>query len=144
MSVNGLDPGQLLAQEAQELWEKHQRQMEELHRTLQERAFTGTAADGMITATVRASGGVTAIDIDPYVIQRYGVEGLGDMVMRAIADASRQSAEMMREVFEQFLPEGYDGMNGAGPGGPRAEMPSFPVGGSATSPSVNGSPARGR
>jgi DNA-binding protein YbaB len=108
MGVNGIDPDFKLPVEAQELWEQHQRQMEELHRTLQERSFTGKAADGMITATVRASGGVTAIDIDPYVVQRYGVEGLGDLVMRAISDGSRQSAELMRQLFEQFIPDGGD------------------------------------
>jgi nucleoid-associated protein EbfC len=92
------------SQERLDLQEQQHHHLQELHRTLRERSFVGTAADGMVAATVQAGGGVTAIEIDPYLVQRYGVEGLGDVVMKAINDGMRQSAELTRELFGERAP----------------------------------------
>ncbi len=104
--VEEVDPADFGPQRAIDQWEEHQRELDEMHVSLKERRFVGHAADGMVTATVQASGAVTAVEIDPYVVQRYGVEGLGDLVMKAINDGTKQSAELMREVFAHFAPPG--------------------------------------
>ncbi|MGL4743677.1 MAG: YbaB/EbfC family nucleoid-associated protein, partial [Dermatophilaceae bacterium] len=84
-------------------------QLDTAHQVLAERECVGTAVGGLVSATVTVGGGaVTNVVIDPYVTQRYGVEGLGDMVMAAIRDAQRQTSGVMREVFEEYAPDMLD------------------------------------
>lgn len=83
-----------------------QQQMDEMHQLLADKFFIGTSADGMVSAKVQANGSVSAVDIDPYVVHRYGVEGLGDWVMLAISAGMRQAADMTNDVFgEMFASE---------------------------------------
>ncbi len=99
------DPDYFSLERCRERNEAAQRSMEEFTDRLQSSQFIGTAADGMITATVQGAGGISAIQIDPYVVKRYGVEGLGDLVMRAISDGMRQSAGLMNELMGESAPD---------------------------------------
>jgi DNA-binding protein YbaB len=85
--------------------ERTMSQMEELHQVLGQRSYTGKNADDLVTVTMSATGGVTSVEIDPYVVQRYGVEGLGRLVMAAIEDARRRMSEDMGALFQQYAPD---------------------------------------
>ncbi|MGU3436372.1 YbaB/EbfC family nucleoid-associated protein [Actinomycetes bacterium M1A6_2h] len=55
---------------------------------------TGQAGGGLVTATVKGSGEVVGLTIDPKVVDPDDVETLQDLVIGAIADASRAASEV--------------------------------------------------
>jgi DNA-binding YbaB/EbfC family protein len=79
---------------------------------------TGTAGGGLVTATVTGAGEVVGLTIDPSAIDPSDPEGLADLVLAAIRDASRAAAELQEQAMGP-LAGGLGGLGDlGGPGGP--------------------------
>ncbi|WP_220126917.1 YbaB/EbfC family nucleoid-associated protein [Rhodococcus spelaei] len=80
---------QLLAQ-AQQM----QQQLMAAQAEIAQAEVTGQAGGGLVTATVKGTGEVVALAIDPKVVDPDDVETLQDLVIGAIADASAKAQEV--------------------------------------------------
>jgi DNA-binding YbaB/EbfC family protein len=69
--------------------QKMQQQLEVAQAKLAETEVTGTAGGGLVTATMLGSGELTALTIDPRVVDPDDIETLQDLVVAAIRDANR-------------------------------------------------------
>ena len=96
----------LLAQ-AQQMQEKLLAAQEEIAAT----EVTGSAGNGLVTVTGTGTGEVTAVTIDPKVVDPEDVETLQDLVIGAIADASRAAQAVASEKMGP-LAGGLGGMPG--------------------------------
>lgn len=88
----GGDMSALLAQ-AQQMQQKlleaqHQLAIAEVH---------GEAGGGLVKVLVKGSGEVVGVTIDPKVVDRDDIETLQDLIIGALADASRQVTQMAQE-----------------------------------------------
>ena len=79
----------------------------------------GQAGGGLVTVTVKGSGEVVAVKIDPKVVDPGDVETLQDLIVGAMADASKQVTKMAQERL---------GSLAGGMGGPPAQPPTPPPG----------------
>ncbi|BBX33784.1 hypothetical protein MMAG44476_15045 [Mycolicibacterium mageritense DSM 44476 = CIP 104973] len=79
------DMSALLAQ-AQQV----QQQLMEAQEALANSEVHGQAGGGLVQVTVKGSGEVTAVSIDPKVVDPDDVETLQDLIVGALADASNQ------------------------------------------------------
>jgi len=75
---------------AKEMQTKMQQVQEELARTMD----TGTAGGGAVTIEMTGAQEVKAVRIDPAVISADDVEMLQDLVLAAVADATRKSKQL--------------------------------------------------
>lgn len=79
-----------------------QEQLANAQAELAEREFQGSAGGGVVTATVKGSGEVLAVNIDPSVIDPEDPEMLGDLVVAsinsALAAVSAVAAEQMGDL----------------------------------------------
>ncbi len=109
--LGGLGGGDLssLLQQAQQMQQRLLEAQEELART----EVTGTAGGGLVRATVTGGGEVTGLQIDPSAIDPDDPEGLADLVLAAIRDASRAAGELQQQTMEPLA----EGLGGGGPGG---------------------------
>ena len=88
-----MQPGQtpdmsaLLAQ-AQQV----QQQLMEAQESLANAEVHGQAGGGLVQVTVKGSGDIVAVAIDPKVVDPDDVETLQDLIVGALSDASRQVA----------------------------------------------------
>ena len=57
----------------------------------------GEAGGGLVKVTVKGSGDVVAINIDPKVVDPEDVETLQDLIVGALADATKQVTNMAQE-----------------------------------------------
>ena len=57
----------------------------------------GKAGGGLVEVTVKGSGEVVAVKIDPKVVDPGDVETLQDLIVGALADASKQVTTMAQE-----------------------------------------------
>lgn len=80
---------QLLAQ-AQQM----QQQLMAAQAEIAQTEVTGQAGGGLVTATVKGTGEVVALAIDPKVVDPEDVETLQDLVIGAIADAAAKAQEV--------------------------------------------------
>lgn len=83
---------QLLAQ-AQQM----QQQLMAAQQEIAEAEVTGQAGNGLVTATVKGTGEVVGLAIDPKVVDPDDVETLQDLVIGAIQDATAKVAEVQAE-----------------------------------------------
>ncbi|WP_040794021.1 YbaB/EbfC family nucleoid-associated protein [Nocardia higoensis] len=58
---------------------------------------TGQAGNGLVTVTLKASGEVVALTIDPKVVDPEDVEGLQDLIIGAVNDASARAQQLAAE-----------------------------------------------
>lgn len=79
------DMSALLAQ-AQQM----QQQLMEAQEQLAASEVQGQAGGGLVQVTMRGNGEVLAVSIDPKVVDPSDVETLQDLIVGAVADASRQ------------------------------------------------------
>ena len=86
------DMQQLLAQ-AQQM----QQQLMAAQAEMAQAEVTGQAGGGLVTATVKGTGEVVGLRIDPEVVDPEDVETLQDLVIGAIADASAKAQEIASE-----------------------------------------------
>ena len=61
---------------------------------LAEAEVTGQAGNGLVTVTLTGDGEVTAVVIDPKVVDPEDVETLQDLVVGALSDAHRKMQEL--------------------------------------------------
>ncbi|MCL2533486.1 YbaB/EbfC family nucleoid-associated protein [Prescottella soli] len=80
---------QLLAQ-AQQM----QQQLMAAQAEMAQAEVTGQAGGGLVTATVKGTGEVVGLAIDPKVVDPDDIETLQDLVIGAIADASNKAQEL--------------------------------------------------
>jgi DNA-binding YbaB/EbfC family protein len=77
--------------------QKMQAQLEAAQAELAETEVSGTAGGGLVTATLTGSGELTALSIDPKVVDPDDIETLQDLVVAAIRDAHRVVAELTED-----------------------------------------------
>ena len=82
-----------ILQQAQAMQEK----LASAQQELEEVEVTGTAGGGMVTATVSGAGELTALVIDPKVVDPEDVETLQDLIVGALQDAARAAQELQAE-----------------------------------------------
>ena len=106
----------LLAQ-AQQMQQK----LLEAQRQLANAEVHGEAGGGLVEVVVKGSGEVVAVKIDPTVVDPEDIETLQDLIVGAMADASRQVTRMAQEQLGS-LAGGMGGPPGQPPA-PPAQMP---------------------
>jgi DNA-binding YbaB/EbfC family protein len=105
----------LLAQ-AQQMQQK----LMEAQQQLANAEIRGQAGGGLVEAVVKGSGEVVAVKIDPSVVDPSDIETLQDLVVGALADASKQVTQMAQEQLGA-LTAGLGGPTG--PTGPPTQIP---------------------
>lgn len=90
--------------------QKMQERMEVAQAELAATEVTGTSGGGLVSATVRGSGELLALTIDPKVIDPDDVETLQDLVVAAVRDANRAATELASEKMGPLA----GGMGGLG------------------------------
>ena len=78
----------------------------------------GQAGGGLVKVVVKGSGEVVAVQIDPKVVDPGDIETLQDLIVGAMADASRQVTAMAQERLGSLA-----GGMGAPPAPPAAPAP---------------------
>jgi DNA-binding YbaB/EbfC family protein len=92
--------------------QKMQQQMAAAQAELADAELTGTAGGGLVTITIKGTGEVTAIKIDPKAVDPDDVETLEDLVLAAFHNAT----ESVRELTEQKMGPLTSGLGGLGGG----------------------------
>ncbi|HEX5595401.1 MAG TPA: YbaB/EbfC family nucleoid-associated protein [Micromonosporaceae bacterium] len=90
--------------------QKMQQQMATAQAELAEAEVTGTAGGGLVTVTVSGVGEVTAVKIDPKVVDPEDVESLEDLMVAAL----RNAMEAVRALTEEKMGPVAGGMGGLG------------------------------
>ncbi|MGI8612530.1 MAG: YbaB/EbfC family nucleoid-associated protein [Nocardioidaceae bacterium] len=89
---------------------------------LAEATVTGSAASGLVTATVSGTGQLVGLDIKPEALDPEDTETLADMIVAAVRDANDNAdalaQERLGDVTGGFGGELGDALGGSGPGGP--------------------------
>jgi len=109
---------QQLMKQAQQM----QQQLVDAQAELAETDVTGTSGGGLVTVTMRATGEVSSVKIDPKAVDADDVETLEDLVLAAIHAATGAAAgaknSRCRVVSSQPRVRAWfriNSMNGAGP-----------------------------
>jgi DNA-binding YbaB/EbfC family protein len=89
--------GQPNMQQLMKQAQKMQEQLEAAQAELATTEVTGTAGGGLIEATVKGSGELTAITIDPKVVDPDDIETLQDLIVVAVRDANRVATELANQ-----------------------------------------------
>ncbi len=82
----------------------------------------GQAGEGLVKVVVKGSGQVVAVQLDPKVVDPSDIETLQDLIVGAMADASRQVTTMAQERLGALV----GGMGGPPPGAPPAPPTRMP------------------
>jgi nucleoid-associated protein EbfC len=90
--------------------QKMQQQVATAQAELAETELTGTAGGGLVTVTIRGTGEITAIHIDPNAVDPDDVETLEDLVLAALHNAT----EAVRVLTEEKMGPVTSGMGGLG------------------------------
>jgi DNA-binding YbaB/EbfC family protein len=90
--------------------QKMQAQLEAAQEELAATEVTGSAGGGLVTATVLGSGELTALVIDPKVVDPEDVETLQDLIVAAVRDAARMISDLTSEKMGPLA----GGMGGLG------------------------------
>ena len=93
MQPGGQPDMQQLLQQAQQM----QQQIMAAQAELEQAQVQGQAGGGLVSATVNGSGELVALAIDPKVVDPDDVETLQDLVIGAIADASKAAQNVASE-----------------------------------------------
>jgi len=98
-----------LMRQAQEMQQKIAALQEEAGRI----QVTASAGGGMVTATANGKQEITALTVDPSVVNPDDVDMLQDLILAAVAEAQRKSRERMAEEMQAVT----GGLNIPGMGG---------------------------
>ncbi|OZE89868.1 YbaB/EbfC family nucleoid-associated protein [Rhodococcoides fascians] len=101
-----------ILQQAQQM----QQQLMAAQAEIAETEVTGQAGGGLVVATVKGTGEVVGLTIDPKIVDPDDVETLQDLVIGAIADASKAAQNVASEKL---------GPLAGGLGGGSLELPGF-------------------
>jgi DNA-binding YbaB/EbfC family protein len=104
--------GQPNLQQLMKQAQKMQQQVADAQAELAEAELTGTAGGGLVTVTIKGTGEVTAVKIDPKAVDPDDVETLEDLVLAAFHNAT----EAQRELTEQKMGPLAAGLGGLGGG----------------------------
>lgn len=107
---------QLLAQ-AQQMQQK----LLEAQQQLANSEVHGEAGGGLVKVTVKGSGEVVGVQIDPKVVDPADIETLQDLIVGAMADASSQVTKMAQERLGALA--GAMGAPPAKPPAPPTQLP---------------------
>lgn len=77
--------------------QKMQEDMTRVQQELEEQEYTATAGGGAVSATVNGKHSLTALTIQPEVVDPEDAEMLADLVMAAVNEAQRQAAQDAEE-----------------------------------------------
>ena len=81
-----------LMQQAQQM----QSRLQEIQEELEKQTVSATAGGGMVAVTADGKGQVTAVKIDPSIVNAADVEMLEDLVMVAVRDAQKKAADLAK------------------------------------------------
>ncbi|MEV6103151.1 YbaB/EbfC family nucleoid-associated protein [Streptomyces sp. NPDC051940] len=101
----------------QQLLQQAQKMQQDLVAAQQELAETpveGTAGGGLVRATVTGSGELTALVIDPKVVDPEDTETLADLIVAAVRDANVSAQQLAQEKLGPLA----QGLGGGLPGLP--------------------------
>ena len=87
---------QSMMQQAREMQQRLQQQMEELR-------IEATAGGGMVTVVVTGTKQVQSIKIDPTVVSKEDVEMLQDLIVAALNDANRKVDEKLGQSMSGLM-----------------------------------------
>ncbi len=87
---------QKMMQQAQQMQERLQRQMEEMR-------VEATSGGGMVTVTANGHKHVLSIKIDPEVVSKDDVEMLQDLIVAAINDAHRKIDDQLAGQMQGMM-----------------------------------------
>ncbi len=76
-----------------------QQQLAEAQQQLASTEVEGSSGGGLVRATVTGSGELSAIVIDPSVVDPADVETLQDLVVAAVRDANRAASELAQQAM---------------------------------------------
>jgi DNA-binding YbaB/EbfC family protein len=79
--------------------QKVQRELAAAQDAIAAKVVEGTAGGGLVKATMTGDGDLTAIDIDPSVVDRDDIETLQDLVVAAVHDAKRVADELTAQTI---------------------------------------------
>jgi hypothetical protein len=96
---------QQMMKQAQQMQEKMQKDMEELH-------VEASAGGGVVTVKMRGTRELEALTIDPEAVKDGDVEMLQDMIVAAVNEASRKVDEAMKGKLGGMLPPGLGNLGG--------------------------------
>jgi DNA-binding YbaB/EbfC family protein len=105
--------GQPNLQQLMKQAQKMQEQMVTAQAELAEAEVSGTAGGGLVTVTMRGSGEVVAVKIDPKAVDPDDVETLEDLVLAAIHNANDAVKQLTEEKMGP-LTSGLGGLGGMG------------------------------
>lgn len=94
MFPEGMDMNALM-QQAQQV----QAQLQQAQQDLENTTFTGTAGGELVEATVKGSGELVGLVIKPEAIDPDDAEGLADLVVAAVRDATAQATARAQQVM---------------------------------------------
>ncbi|HZC69845.1 MAG TPA: YbaB/EbfC family nucleoid-associated protein [Jatrophihabitans sp.] len=89
--------GQPNMQQLMKQAQKMQQELEAAQAELAAAEVTGTAGGGLVTATLTGGGELTAIAIDPKVVDPDDVETLQDLIIAAVRDAHEAVGKLANE-----------------------------------------------
>ncbi|MDH5526276.1 MAG: YbaB/EbfC family nucleoid-associated protein [Nitrospirota bacterium] len=107
--------GQIMRQ-AQQMQEQMARVQEEASR----KEVTASSGGGMVTVTANGKQEITAIRIDPQVVDPEDVDMLQDLILAAIAEAQRKGQQEMEQEMQKVT--GGLNLPGLGGGNPLAGL----------------------
>ncbi|QUR69284.1 YbaB/EbfC family nucleoid-associated protein [Mycobacterium spongiae] len=123
----GGDMSALLAQ-AQQMQQK----LLEAQQQLANSEINGQAGGGLVKVVVKGSGELIAVAIDPQVVNPDDIETLQDLIVGAMADASKQVTKMAQErlgaLAGAMRPAAASPGPGVPPGQPAPRPPGVPPG----------------
>jgi DNA-binding YbaB/EbfC family protein len=90
--------------------QKMQQQLAAAQAELAETEVAGSAAGGLVNATVTGSGELLAVTIDPKAVDPEDVETLQDLIVAAVRDATHNAGELASEKLGPLT----GGMGGLG------------------------------
>ena len=79
--------------------QRMQQQMEEAQKALEEKSFTVSSGGGAVEVTITGKKEITAVKIDPEVVDPEDVEMLQDLVMAAVNEAYRTVEKEAQSTF---------------------------------------------
>ena len=79
-----------------------QEEMVKAQEELENATITTTSGGGAVSVTITGAKQVTAIDIDPDVVDEDDIEMLEDLIIAAVNEAIKQVEEMSSKKMERF------------------------------------------
>lgn len=90
--------------------QKMQAHLEQAQAELAVAQVSGSAPNGLVTATVNGSGELLALTIQPAVVDPQDIDTLVDLVLVAVQDAQRRAGELQAQAMPQLPGGGLPGL----------------------------------